>query len=183
MQFLGHMIDESGVSTDPSKVESIFKMTSLDLMEADGVTPSHKRIRSFLGMVNYYQHFVPNYSTVAKPLFDLLKGQIKRAKRGHANKMTSALRKLTVVDWTPETQLAFENLKTAMVKAFVLAHPNFSRPFVLSTDASLEGIGAVLSQVQAGDTRARPIAFANKSLSPSQRNYPAHRLEFLRGMK
>uniref|UniRef100_A0A9J8AHH8 Gypsy retrotransposon integrase-like protein 1 n=1 Tax=Cyprinus carpio carpio TaxID=630221 RepID=A0A9J8AHH8_CYPCA len=179
VQFLGHVIDESGVSTDPSKVESISKMTSLDLMEADGITPSQKRIRSFLGMVNYYQHFVPNYSTVAKPLFDLLKGRIKRAKRGHANKRNFALRKLTVADWTPEAQLAFENLKTAMVEAVVLAHPDFSRPFVLSTDASLDGIGAVLSQVQAGDTRARPIAFASKSLSPSQRNYPAHRLEFL----
>lgn len=81
VQFLGHVIDESGVSTDPSKVESMSKMTSLDLMEADGVIPSQRRIRSFLGMVNYYQHFVPNYSTVAKPLFDLLKGQKKNPKR------------------------------------------------------------------------------------------------------
>ncbi len=95
VRFLGHVIDESGVSTDPSKVKSISKMTSLDLMEADGITPSQRRIRSFLGMV-------------------------------------------------------------------VLAHPDFSRPFVPSTDASLDGIGAVLSQVQAGDTRARPIAFASK---------------------
>lgn len=179
VRFLGHVIDESGVSTDPSKVESISKMTSLDLMETDGVTPSQKRIRSFLGMVNYYQHFVPNYSTMAKPLFDLLKGQIKKTKRGHTNKGYCALKKLTVADWTPEARLAFENLKTAMVEAVVSAHPDFSCPFVLSTDASSEGIGAVLSQVQAGDTRARPIAFASKSLSSSQRNYSAHRIEFL----
>ena len=61
----------------------------------------------------------------------------------------------------------------------VLAHPDFDRPFILSTDASLDGLGAVLSQVPAGEERARPIAFASKSLSRSQANYPAHRLEFL----
>lgn len=65
-----------------------------------------------------------------------------------------------------EVCLAFENLKTAMVEAVVLAHPDFRCPFVLSTHASSDGIGAVLSQVQAGDIRARPIAFTSKSLSP-----------------
>lgn len=60
-----------------------------------------------------------------------------------------------------------------------MAHPNFTHPFTLSTDASLDGIGAVLSQTQEGETRARPIAFASKSLSVSQKNYPAHCLEFL----
>lgn len=52
-------MDEAGVSTDPSKVENITNTTSADLMESDGGTPSHKRVRSFFGMVNYYQHFVP----------------------------------------------------------------------------------------------------------------------------
>lgn len=74
MKFLGHIIDENGVSTDLSKVENINNMLSSDLMEPDGVTPSQKHVRSFLGMVNYYQHFVPGYSAIAKPLFDLLTG-------------------------------------------------------------------------------------------------------------
>lgn len=62
---------------------------------------------------------------------------------------------------------------------FFLAHPDFTRPFTLSTDASLDGIGAVLSQVQEGETLARPIAFASKSLSQSQKNYPAQTLPLL----
>ena len=176
VKFLGHIVDENGVSTDPGKVESITNMTSTDLMEPDGKTPSQKKIRSFLGMVNYYQHFVPRYSAIAKPLFDLLKGEKRKGKQ-RVNKQSC--RKLCASDWTPEQDQAFENLKTSLVQSVVLAHPDFTHPFLLSTDASLDGIGAVLSQICEVDTRARPIAFASKSLSRSQRNYPAHRLEFL----
>lgn len=175
VKFLGHVIDENGVSTDPSKVESISNMSCADLMEPDGVTPSPKRLRSFLGMVNYYQHFVPGYSAKAKPLFELLKGEKKKGK----NKSRLQYRKLSASDWTSAHVHAFERLKDCLLNAVVLAHPDFSRPFVLSTDASLDGIGAVLSQVGEGESRARPIAFASKSLTQSQRNYPAHRLEFL----
>ena len=176
VKFLGHIVDEAGVSTDPSKVENIAKMTSADLMEPDGVTPSQKSIRSFLGMVNYYQHFVPRYSVIAKPLFELLKGA---QRKGGLHKKRLSNKKLYASDWTSEQEQAFESLKSSLVRSVVLAHPDFTRPFLLSTDASLDGIGAVLSQVQEGETRARPIAFASKSLSQSQRNYPAHRLEFL----
>ncbi|KAM7370275.1 hypothetical protein PAMP_011541 [Pampus punctatissimus] len=176
VKFLGHIIDENGVSTDPSKVENITNMVTTDLMEPDGGTPSQKRIRSFLGMVNYYQHFVPRYSAIAKPLFDLLKGG-KRKGKHHKIKLSG--RKLCASDWTADQEQSFEHLKSSLIHSAVLAHPDFTRPFMLSTDASLDGIGAVLSQVQEGETRARPIAFASKSLSQSQKNYPAHRLEFL----
>lgn len=175
VKFLGHVIDDKGVSTDPSKVESISSMSCADLMELDGVTPSQKRLRSFLGMVNYYQHFVPGYSAKAKPLFDLLKGEKKKGK----NKYKLQYRKVSSSDWTDAHVRAFETLKQCLLDAVVLAHPDFSRPFVLSTDASLDGIGAVLSQVTEGEVHARPIAFASKSLTQSQKNYPAHRLEFL----
>ncbi|TKS64959.1 Retrovirus-related Pol polyprotein from transposon opus [Collichthys lucidus] len=176
VKFLGHIIDENGVSTDPSKVENITNMVTTDLMEPDGMTLSQKRIRSFLGIVNYYQHFVPRYSAIAKPLFDLLKGG-KRKGKHHKIKLSG--RKLCASDWIAEQEQSFEHLKSSLIRSAVLAHPDFTRPFMLSTDASLDGIGAVLSQVQEGETRARPIAFASKSLSQSQKNYPAHRLEFL----
>lgn len=140
------------------------------------MTPSQKRIRSYLGLINYYQHYVPQYSAVAKPLFSLLKGVKKKGKHGKSKVLN---RKLTAADWTPAQEQAFEGLKAAIVNTVVLAHPDFSRPFMLSTDASLDGIGAVLSQIPEGAVKARPIAFASKSLSQSQRNYPAHRLEFL----
>lgn len=70
-------------------------------------------------------------------------------------------------------------MKSALLDCAVLAHPDFDWPFILSTDASLDGLGAVLSQVPADEDKARPIAFASKTLSRSQAKYPAHRLEFV----
>lgn len=61
----------------------------------------------------------------------------------------------------------------------MLAHPDLNEPLILFVDASLDGLGAVLSQVPQGETKARPVAFASKTLSASQWKYPAHKLEFM----
>ncbi len=174
VRFLGHIINGNGVSVDPSKVKAISKLSKADLMEEDGCTPSVRRIKSVLGMILYYQHFIPNCSSVAKPLFSLTAGQkIKtEAKAG-------TYRKLKPADWTPECDDTLFKLKESLLQSVVLAHSDFSLPLILSIDASLEGLGAVLSQIPAGKEKARPIAFASKSLSSSQRRYPVHKLEFL----
>ena len=87
--------------------------------------------------------------------------------------------KLTAADWSPMCEEAFHKLESELLNCAVLAHPDLSRPFILSVDASLDGLGAVLSQLPAGEEKARPIAFASKTLSKSQQRYPAHRLEFM----
>lgn len=76
-------------------------------------------------------------------------------------------------DWKEEHSRAFQ-LKASLINSVVLTHPDFGRPFILSTDASMDRLGAVLSQVAEGETRAQPIAFAH-----AQARYPAHHLEFL----
>lgn len=176
VRFLGHVVDEKGVSTDPDKVRAVASMTELDLMMDDGVTPSQKKIKSFLGMVMYYQQFIHDCSRIAKPLFALTAAP--KGRRGNAQG-AAAFRKLHPSDWREEHRSSFEQLKTALLESVVLAHPDFSRPFILSTDASQDGLGAVLSQVQEGESKARPIAFASKALTRAQSRYPAHRLEFL----
>lgn len=177
VKFLGHIISHEGVSSDPDKVAAIAGVSETDLMEPDGVTPSASKIRSFLGMVVYYQHFIENCSVLAKPLFSLTSGS-KKPRRAKGRKTTNCVRKLSPSDWTDECKQSVKNLKTALIDSVLLAHPDFSKPFLLSVDASTSGLGAVLSQVQPNEDVARPIAFASKSLNHAQSKYPAHRLEF-----
>lgn len=176
VRFLGHVVTEGGVSTDPDKVKAITAISEADLMMEDGVTPSQKKIKSFLGMVMYYQHFIQDCSKIARPLFTLTAAP--KGKKVNARGAAS-FRRLSPSDWKKEHVDSFERLKAALLDSVVLAHPDFNKPFILSTDASQDGLGAVLSQVQEGESKARPVAFASKALARAQRNYPAHRLEFL----
>ncbi|XP_038128016.1 uncharacterized protein LOC119774555 [Cyprinodon tularosa] len=108
-----------------------------------------------------------------------LAGQKRRGRMAKDRKLQGVYRKLIPNDWTEGCEQAFHKLKTMLLECVMLAHPDFDEPFILSVDASLDGLGAVLSQVPRGQTKARPVAFASKTLSASQRKYPAHRLEFM----
>ena len=79
--------------------------------------------------------------------------------------------------WGEDQQKAFDTLKEALTTAPILAYPDYNRPFMLHTDASTDGLGAVLYQDIDGVERV--IAYASRSLKPSEKNYPAHTLEFL----
>ena len=124
-------------------------------------------VKSFLGFVGYYRRCIPNISKVAKPLNQLLQNL----------EGTSHQKKKFKVHWGPEQQEAFETLQRLCTEAPVLAYADFKAPFILHTDASSDGLGAVLYQNQ--DDQRRVIAYPSRSLSPSERNYPAHKLEFL----
>ena len=95
----------------------------------------------------YYQRFIQNCSGIAKPLIALTSGPKKN--KG-PTKGIASFKKLKPSDWTGEHRRSFEQLKSALLESVVLAHPDFNRPFVLSTDASLDGLGAVISQVPEG---------------------------------
>uniref|UniRef100_A0A3Q2XGQ9 ribonuclease H n=1 Tax=Hippocampus comes TaxID=109280 RepID=A0A3Q2XGQ9_HIPCM len=130
VKFLGHVISESGVQTDPGKVEAINRVRVSDLMDSDGLTPSLKKIRSFLGMVLYYQHFIEDCSIKAKPLLKLLSGQKTGGKaRRRAKPALNPLGhvKLRAEDWTTECQSAFETLKHDLSQSVTLAHPDFGK--------------------------------------------------------
>ena len=80
-------------------------------------------------------------------------------------------------EWGEAQQCAFNTIKEKLSFPPVLAYADFSKPFVLHTDASTEGLGAVLYQVQEGQERV--IAYASRGLRNSEKHYPAHKLEFL----
>lgn len=118
ISYLGHVITEFGVATDPDKI------TAVTTWPTPG---SVKDVHSFLGLAGYYRKFVRNFGVIAKPL-------------------TKLLRKNTIFHWTSTHEQSFQALKQALVSAPVLALPNFHRPFSIETDASDSGIGAVLTQ-------------------------------------
>lgn len=111
-----------------------------------------KQLRSFLGLIGYYRAFVPNFAALAIPLTDL-------TRKGSPN----------VLVWNEVHEHAFQSLKRYVCNPPILRLPNVHKPFILQTDASDDGIGAILLQEEA-DVR-HPVAFASKKLLPRERNY------------
>ena len=125
------------------------------------------QVRSFLGFTNYYRRFIKGYAKVAKPVNNLIQGENSKKKNKHKK-----------VEWSSECQEAFEELKRLCTTTPVLAYADYKKWFKVSTDASEKGLGAALYQDQEDGT-SRVIAYASRSLSKSERNYDAHKLEFL----
>ena len=144
VEYLGHVISGLGVATAEDKIKVVL---------ASPVPQSITDVRAFLGLTGYYRRFVKGYGSLARPLTQLLQ---KRQ-----------------FQWTPDAQIAFDKLKQAMVTTPVLALPDFKESFVVETDASDIGIGAVLMQ------KDRPIAYLSKALGESHRTKSIYEKEFL----
>ncbi len=152
-EYLGHVVSESGIKVNPDKVRAVKEWP---------VPESKREVRSFLGTASYYRRFVPGFATVAAPLHHVASPKADW-------------------QWTDECQRAFEELKDALSTAPVLAFPVKEAPYILDTDASLTGTGAVLSQVVNG--REMVLGYASESLSHEERNYCVTRRELLAVIK
>ena len=147
--FLGHIVTGEGISTAPDKVRGVNEWP---------VPTNASELRSFLGLCSYYRRFVGGFAEIARPLHRLTE-------------------KDTHFIWTAECAQAFQRLKRSLTSAPVLSYPTTTEPFVLDTDASNRGIGAVLSQVQNGEEKA--VAYFSTTLSKTERNYCVTRKELL----
>lgn len=149
LKYLGYVVDECGLRTDPDKVRAILDFP---------VPNTAKEVKMFLGTCSWYRRFIRNFSTIASPL----------------NALTSTKVKFS---WNSQADEAFNNLKNSLVSAPVLACPDFSKPFAVHCDASSYGIGGMLTQNIDGEDH--PIAYVSRSLNKNERNYSATEREAL----
>ena len=127
INYLAHHVSKEGVRPSKKNLESIAQCPPPD---------TYTKVKSFMGLVGHYRCFIKGFAKIAAPLYDLTSGENKDKKLEH-------------VDLSPEAREAFGRLKAACLQAPILAFPDFNKPFLLETDASGRGLGAVLSQKQA----------------------------------
>lgn len=141
VKYLGHIVNKDGVAPCPDKCEAVKSFP----------TPTDvKSLRSFLGLANYYRKFVKGFSQIAAPLNHLL-------------------RKNVPFVWSDECESAFQQLRDGLCSPPILAYPDFSKPFILTTDASNSAVGGILGQVQ--DGKERVIQYAGRSLNKHETQY------------
>ena len=144
-----------GIETDSKKIEAVKNLNT-----PKTVTD----VKKFSIFTNHYRRFINGYAYVAKPFNTLVSGD-------------NANRKKDLVNWIDECQAEFERLKDLCTSTPILAYADYKKPFQLQTDASDLGLGSVLYQND-DEGNQMVIAFAGRSLSHTEQNYPAHKLEF-----
>ena len=143
MAFLGHVVSVGGISVDPEKIQAI-----IDWKAPTSVT----EIRSFLGLTGYYHKFVEGFSSIAKPMTQLLKKDKK-------------------FDWTQKCEDSFQELKKRLTTAPILIMPDVTKSFDMYCDASRLGLGCILMQ------EGQVVSYLSRKLRPHEENYPTHDLE------
>ena len=155
ISYLGHKVSTAGMEPGNEGLKGV-----TEIMPPTTYTQVHK----FLGTTGYFRHFIKGYARIAKPLNDLLQGKNSKLKSQS-------------LGLPPDALAAFQELKMKCLTAPVLAFMDFKKPFLLETDALIEGLGAVLSQKQ-DNGRYHPVAYASRGLKGGEFRYHS-KLEFL----
>ena len=153
LDFLGHRVDSTGIRPLEEKVQVVRDFPQ---------PPSTRKLREFLGLINFYRRFIPNCAAILHPLNSLLK---------HAKRPSDPL------EWNNAATTAFMNIKRALADATLLVHPTSDAPTCIATDASDVAVGAVLQQYIHGQWC--PISFFSRALKPAERRYSTFDRELL----
>lgn len=144
LKFLGYIVGSNSLRTDPEKVSAMVNYPR---------PRSASEVKRFIGLCSWYRRFIKDFSTLVSPINDLLKGR----------------RKSQPITWTDTAESSFVRIKELLVSAPILTQPDFSKPFIIQSDASNTGLGGCLTQEIDGEERV--IAYASRSLSRAERNY------------
>ncbi|KAG5898724.1 hypothetical protein JTB14_020918 [Gonioctena quinquepunctata] len=149
MRYLGYVVDRNGLHVDPDKVKAM-----LELPRPTNIS----EVRRVVGTFSWYRRFIQDFSSVIAPI-------------------TGLLRKGSRFEWSRDCAVSFQQIKECLVAAPILSCPDYSMPFVVQTDASGFGIGAVLTQPRPeGD---KVISYLSRSLSRQERNFTTTERECL----
>lgn len=151
LDFVGFTISKDGTSVPQRKVEAIISIA---------MPSSPKALYALLGYLNYYRRFVKGFATLAAPLY---------AVADHTNSKKQT--------WPDDTVAAFQDLKSAIAKAAMLAHPSPGAKIAITADASLTGIGGVLEEWEGNSWK--PLSFFSRKLNAAQKNYSTYGRELL----
>ena len=169
VSFLGRVISKSGYRIDPKATEAVTKLKG-------SIPTTVGEVRRLAGLLGVFRHHVKDFAKIAKPIYELLDGKNHKVKSPSTNGQLSSKHP---IKWTEEHGAAMNKLIECITSPLILAYPDFNAPFVVHTNASQHGLGAVLYQNQQGTLRI--IAYASRTLTPAEQNYHLHagKLEFL----
>ena len=175
IKYLGHIVSHEGYKADASNTRAL---TILKEQQPKTVGD----VRRVLGLLNYDRKYIPNFSLIAAPLFDLLQhpketnGNNRNNENRKCNGQTSSKQEIL---WSEVHRKTLKALIDYLTNPPILAYPKYDQPYVLHTDASQLGLGAVLYQSQDGVLRI--ISYASRTLTPAEKRYHLHsgKLEFL----
>lgn len=153
LTFLGHLVDCNGIRPLPEKVEAIHIFPKPN---------TQRKLREYLGLVNFYRRFLPDCAKLLLPLTNLLSG------KANSN---------SPITWSTTAESAFEQSKASLAQATMLHHPHHDAPTCIATDASDHAVGAVLQQLIDGTWS--PIAYFSKKLQPAETRYSTFDRELL----
>lgn len=181
VKFLGKIVSKDGYCMDPAEIAPVQALK-------DRKPETVGDLRKMLGFLSYYRQYIPNFSSIAKPLYSLLtkeKTPGTKVKESSVNrsrgkwKKSNQLPSSQQISWTEQHQEVLCQLLEYLLSPPLLGYPDFEKPFVLHCDASQEGLGAVLYQRQQG--RLVVIGYGSRTLTAPEKNYHLHsgKLEFL----
>jgi len=156
IKLLGRILDEDGDHPDPNRIKSVQRYETLD---------SIHEVRSFLGFANTLRRYIKNFAAISRPLSNILKKSCTDLKKSRNQPVTL----------NQEQQEAFVKMKLILTSPPLLAYFRQDSLTTVETDASYEGIGACLSQIQDGETRI--IEYASRTLKDAEKKYHSNELE------
>ena len=168
--YLERIISEEGHRFDPTGIKPVICLK-------DWTPKTVGDVRHLVGLLGYYRRYIPDFSRVAKPIYDLLKETLPQAKENVDRKQKGGRSSTQVpsnrqIQWTEEHCKILNQLLDCLTEPPVMAYPDFNKPFVLHVDASQEGLGAFLYQKQ--ENRMRVIGYASRTLTPAEQRYHHH---------